>query len=74
MPTSITINNITGSSPYDVYLSQVDQSSFYYIEQIESGDLPHTFIVPTLLQNSKQYCLRVEDSDGCIITNCFSIT
>jgi len=74
MPTSITINNITGASPYDLYLSQVDESSFYYIEQIESVDLPHTFIVPALLQNSNQYCLRVEDSEGCIITNCFSVS
>lgn len=74
MPTSITISNVTGSSPYDIYLSPVDTSNLYYMTQIESMDLPYTFIVPKLLQNYNEYCLQIEDADGCIITNCFTIT
>jgi hypothetical protein len=51
MPTSITISNVTGSSPYDIYLSPINNSNLYYITQIESIDLTYTFIVPKLLQD-----------------------
>jgi hypothetical protein len=74
MPTSITISNVTGSSPYDIYLSPINNSNLYYITQIESIDLPYTFIVPKLLQDYIEYCLQIEDADGCIITNFFTIT
>lgn len=74
MPTQITISNVTGTSPYDIYLSPVDETNYFYMDQIVSSELPYTFIVPPRLQNQKQYCLRIKDGDNCIITNCFSIT
>ena len=70
MPTSITINNISGTSPYDVYLSPVDETNYFYMDHIESVDLPYTFVVPKALANQKQYCIRIKDGDGCIITGC----
>ena len=74
MPTSITINNVTGSSPYDVYLSPIDETSYFYMTQIQNVDLPYTFVVPSKIQNYNEYCLRIEDADGCIITNCITVT
>jgi len=74
MPTSITINNITGSSPFDIYISPVDENNFFYITNINSGELPYTFFIPPLVQNQNDYCVRVEDADGCIITNCITVT
>ena len=73
MPTSITINDIIGNQPYDIYISPNDDN-YFYINNINYIDIPYTFLVPTSIQNFSNYCIRVQDADGCIITNCFSIT
>lgn len=70
MPTIITINNITGSSPYYVYLCNSDQSTCIYISGITSGDLPFYFEPPPILSANDQYIVRVLDSNPCeIISN-----
>jgi hypothetical protein len=70
MPTLVTINNITGSSPYEVYLCNSGVTPCYYIDFIESGDLPYTFTPPVPLQELNYYCVKVVDSNGCIISEC----
>jgi hypothetical protein len=74
MPTTITVSNIiSGSTPFDIYLCMTGGTPCYYITQIGSGDLPYDFAVPTPLSEKLGYCLRVVDSDGCVITGCTSI-
>jgi hypothetical protein len=74
MPTLITVNNITGSTPYEIYLCVSGGTPCYYIGQITSSQLPYQFNPPLPLDNLGYYCLRVEDNDGCIITECFNLT
>ncbi len=74
MPSIVTVSDITGTTPYEIYLSLSSNTRYYYIDYIESSDLPYTFNVPLPLQRASGLCLRVVDNDGCIITNCFSIT
>ena len=74
MPVLININNITGSSPYQVYLCLSGYSPCYFVEQITSSELPYEFYVPEPIENFSHYCVKVIDSDGCIINDCFNIT
>lgn len=73
MPTTITVNNITGSTPYDVYICLSGGSPCYYIASINSGDLPYDFTVPKPIEKFSYYCMKVVDANGCIITGCTSI-
>jgi len=73
MPTTITVNNITGSTPYDVYICLSGGSPCYYITSINSGDLPYDFTVPKPIEMFPYYCMKIVDADGCIITGCTSI-
>jgi hypothetical protein len=73
MPTTITVNNITGSTPYNVYICLSGGSPCYYIDSINSGDLPYDFTVPKPIEKFSYYCMKVVDADGCIITGCTSI-
>jgi hypothetical protein len=73
MPTTITVSNITGSTPFDVYLCLSGGSPCYYITSIGGGSLPYDFTVPTPIEKFTYYCMKVVDSDGCVITGCTSI-
>jgi len=73
MPTTITVNSITGSTPFDVYLCMTGGTPCYFISSIDSGDLPYSFSVPTPIQELNGYDLRVTDAVGCIITGTTSI-
>ena len=73
MPTTITVSDITGSTPFDVYLCLSGGSPCYYITSVDSGSLPYDFTVPSPIENFSYYCMKVVDADGCIITGCTSI-
>jgi hypothetical protein len=74
MPSLVTVSNIVGTTPYEIYLSVSGSATYYYIDSISSVQLPYNFTVPIPLQNNLSFCLRVVDNDGCIITNCFNVT
>jgi hypothetical protein len=63
MPTQITINGITGTSPYNIYVCDTP-TNCVYINTINST--PYTFNVPTILSDLVSYNLKVVDSDNCI--------
>ena len=73
MPTTITVSDITGSTPFDVYICLSGGSPCYYITSVDSGSLPYDFTVPSPIENFSYYCMKVVDADGCIITGCTSI-
>lgn len=65
MPINITINNITGASPYDVYLCDNGTPPFcVYISTI-TPPLPYNFIVPEILSTMSSFKLKIVDDDGC---------
>jgi hypothetical protein len=68
MPIDITINNISGSSPFDVYICDDPISTCIYIDTITSGDLPYTFMVPIILENQTDFNLKIVDDNDCTIT------
>jgi hypothetical protein len=64
MPKLVTINNITGSSPYNVYLCDNPMTSCVWIDTVST--LPYSFNVPSLLESQTDYTLKVQDDNGCI--------
>ena len=74
MPVSVTVSDIVGSPPFEIYLCISGTSSCFYIDYIQNVQLPYVFTVPTPLQTFPSFCLRVVDNDGCEINNCFYVT
>lgn len=68
MITSITVNNITGSSPYDIYLCDYPET---FCQIIASGvsSLPYTFTVPPSMSGYSIFELKVIDNNGCVTLN-----
>lgn len=65
MPTDITIIDITGQTPYDVYLCDDPITTCVYIDTITTGDIPYTFSVPVIFQSLSTLNLKVVDDDDC---------
>ena len=64
MPTQITINNLSGASPYDIYLCDNPITTCIYIDTITST--PYQFTVPNLMINFTSFNLKMVDNNGCI--------
>lgn len=65
MPTTITINNISGATPYDVYVCSNPATTCVYIDTITS--IPYVFDVPQILDGQSSYILKVVDDNDCSI-------
>jgi hypothetical protein len=67
MPIDITINDITGQTPYDVYICDTGSTTCVYVSTINVGDLPYTFEVPLFFTNLDRFNLRIIDDNDCQI-------
>lgn len=71
MAVQVTINSLTGTSPYDVYVCDGILSNCVYITTISSP--PYVFDVPAPLDTLSTLCVKVVDNNGCIISQCGSV-
>lgn len=62
----VTINSVTGQTPYDVYICQNDGSGCFYIAR--TSTIPYNFEIPAPYDNANSYMLKIVDADGCVIT------
>ncbi len=67
MPTDVTIDDISGQTPFDVYICDTGSTTCVYISTIVPGDFPYTFVVPPLFTNSGSFNLKVVDDNDCVI-------
>lgn len=67
MPIDITINDISGQTPFDIYVCNTGQTYCVYSATITSGNLPYTFEVPIPFSNSTRVNLRIVDDNNCQI-------
>jgi hypothetical protein len=72
MALQVTINSITGQSPYDVYICQTGGTGCYYMTTISSA--PYNFDIPAPYDTSSSYMLKLIDSNGCIISGNTGVT
>jgi hypothetical protein len=68
MPIQITINAMTGSSPYDVYLCDIQLVNCFYIETITN--LPYVFDIPPPMNNQSSACVKIVDNLNCVTYTC----
>jgi hypothetical protein len=66
MAIQVTINDITGATPYDIYICQGDGTGCFYMATIPT--VPYVFDIPSPYDSSTQYMLKVIDNNGCVIT------
>jgi hypothetical protein len=71
MGTQVIITGITGTEPYNIWVSDTcpNESVQIYIDTINNIDLPYTFQIPQPFENTN-FCLKIIDSNNCIICSC----
>lgn len=65
MATVITIQDILGVEPYNVFLCDDTQSLCIYVAQINNADIPYQFEAPLLLQSYTTFTVKIVDSRPC---------
>jgi hypothetical protein len=65
MPITITINNITGATPFDIYICSNTSTQCIYRATIST--FPADIDVPSIMLNQLSYKLKVIDDNGCEI-------
>jgi hypothetical protein len=69
MPTQITIYEITGSSPYNVYTCDTGFTTCVYVDTVVSfTDIPYSFYIPVIMEQMPSWGIKVVDNNNCIIT------
>jgi hypothetical protein len=68
MEVQVTINDISGQTPYDIYVCQVDGSGCFYISTITDSSFPYVFEIPAPYNSSPNYLIKVIDANDCIIS------
>jgi len=64
MPTNITINGITGVSPFDVYVCDQTNTVCVFINTFTSGEIPTTFEIPEILSSLERFNVKTSDKNG----------
>lgn len=67
MPTTITINDITGTTPFDIYLCDDPLTTCIYVDTITGTT--YSFDVPSIMDGQLSYNLKVVDDNDCVIIN-----
>ena len=61
----VEITSVTGSSPYNIYICDVDLINCTWISTITSGNLPYSFELPFIFSNYPNFAVKVVDSSNC---------
>lgn len=72
MAIQVTINDITGVTPYDVYICQSGGTGCFYIDTITTT--PYVFDIPEPYNTGTEYMLKIIDGQNCQITAIESVS
>jgi hypothetical protein len=62
MPNQVTISGITGTSPYNVYTCDVEETTCIYVDTVGGTDLPYTFNVPLIFEPLSSVNVKITDN------------
>lgn len=69
MAVQVTINDISGQTPFDIYICQSGGTGCFYISTITNANLPnYIFNIPAPYDTNTSYMLKVIDANNCIIS------
>ena len=71
MAVQVTINSLTGTSPYNVYICDTTLISCVYLATINDGDLPFTIEVPAPYDTMIDFSVKIVDANNCEIIKTF---
>lgn len=71
MAIQVTVNGITGTSPFDIYICQSGGTGCFYITG--TSETSFVFDIPQPYDNQTSYMLKVVDDYGCVITGVTSV-
>jgi len=71
MAIQVTIDSITGQTPYDIYICQTGGTGCFYMTTISS--VPYSFDIPSPYDSSLAYMVKVIDNNGCVIAGQSSV-
>lgn len=71
MAVEVTINNVTGQTPYNVYICQSSGVGCIYISTVST--IPYSFIIPPPYDGEDEYMLKLIDNNSCIISGVTSV-
>lgn len=71
MTIEVTINNITGQTPYDIYICNSGVTTCIYVDTILST--PYVFDIPQSFSNLNSYSVKIVDSNNCVIFKNFNV-
>jgi hypothetical protein len=63
MAVQVTIDGITGQTPYDIYICQSDGTACFYVTT--TSTIPYVFDIPAPNDTSLSYMLKIKDGQGC---------
>lgn len=63
----ISIDSVTGSSPYNIYICDEFGVNCFYIAT--TSTIPYTFQIPSPYDELSVYMLKLVDAQGCQIIN-----
>ena len=72
MPTQITLNGLSGASPFDVYTCNTGLTTCIYFSTINSGDIPYVFYLPSVFYGMASFEVKVVDNNNCVVRETFS--
>jgi hypothetical protein len=73
MPTNITINNVTGAQPFDIYVCDSPITTCIYVATINTVDIPYSFDIPPVYSSLTEFVVKVVDNNDCIVTDTLNI-
>jgi hypothetical protein len=71
MAIQVTINSITGNSPFDIYICQSNGTNCFYISTILTT--PYIFDIPEPYNTATSYMVKVIDNNNCQTTGIESL-
>lgn len=73
MNKEITITNLVGTQPYNVYICDNTYNMCVYVTTINDADVPFSFLVPEPYNNLSEVGIRVLDGNNCVIKSLVTI-
>lgn len=70
MPVQVTINNVSGTTPYYLYICDPDLITCFYATSFDGA--PFTYDIPSPWDTMNEFCVKIIGSDGCEATDCGS--
>lgn len=71
MTIEVTINDITGQTPYDIYICDSGATTCVYVDTI--SNTPYVFNIPQSFSNLNSYSVKIVDNNNCSVFKNFNI-